>query len=144
MTHTQVRGTRKGFTLIEIMIALVIIGIIGAIVLPNLYKALATGQDSATRANLRALKSAIGQFYLSMGGQHPDRLRDLVKKPQEEKFAKKWTEPYLDAKNIPDDGLGNPFKYAKQGKEGNQYELYSYGPGGKSGPKDERISVWDL
>lgn len=144
MTHTQVRGTREGFTLIEIMIAIAIIAVIAAVVAPNIYKALATGKDSATRSNLRALKSAIGQFYLGMGGQHPDRLRDLVHKPKEEKFAKKWTESYLDAKEVPLDGWSNSFKYEKPGKEGHPYELYSYGPNGKGGLKDERISVWDL
>ena len=142
MTHTQIRGTREGFTLIEMLIALAIMAFAGAVVGPYLYNYLAKGQDTATKGNLRSIKSAIGQFYMDMG-DHPDKLRDLVKKPQGEKFEKKWKEPFLDAKEIPRDGWGNSFQYKKPGESGYPYELYSYGPKGKGGPKDERISAWD-
>ncbi len=143
MTDTRVRGAREGFTLIEILVAIAIVAILTMVVAPNLLKYVTEGGETATKASMRALKTAINQFSYKMGDP-PISLRDLVRKPKEEKFAKKWTGSYLDSKDVPPDGWGTPFKYENKGKEGHPYELYSYGPKGKGGPKDEWISVWDL
>ncbi len=143
MTYAQARGAREGFTLIEILIAIAIVAIAAVMIGPNLYKYIAGASETATKGNLRTLSTAIDQFYLDMG-EHPSRLRDLVRKPSEEKFAKKWTDSYLKAKDVPPDGWGTPFQYKKPGESGHPYELYSYGQNKKGAPKAEWISVWDL
>lgn len=143
MTCTQVRNVREGFTLIEILIAIAIIAIAAVMVGPNLYKYVSGAGETATKSNLRTIKLSIDQFYLDMG-EYPDKLRDLIKKPSDEKFAKKWKERYLDTNEVPVDGWKHAFYYKKPGEKGHPYELSSYGPNGKGAPKNEWISVWKL
>ncbi len=140
--YAKARNAREGFTLIEILIAVAIIAILGIIVAPNLLNRVAKAGETGTKSSLRALKTAISEFKLDLG-EFPDKLRDLVKKPSDEKF-KKWKASYLEASEVPQDSWGNSFYYKKPGEKGHPYELSSYGPNGKSGPKEERISVWDL
>lgn len=140
--YAKARSTREGFTLIEILIAIAIIAIAGVIVAPNFYKYLAGAGETGTKSSLRALKTAISQFKLELG-DFPDKLRDLVKKPSDERF-KKWKESYLESSEVPQDSWGSSFYYKKPGEKGHPYELSSYGPNGKGSPKSEWISVWDL
>lgn len=146
MTYAQVRKERKlhpGFTLIEIMIAITIIGILGALLAPSMLSYLSSSKETATKSNLRTTEMVIEQFY-SHTGSFPEKLRDLIKKPADEQAAKKWKGPYLKSQNIPTDGWDVPFVYKKPGEKGHPYELYSYGPNGKGAPKNEWISVWEL
>lgn len=145
MIYTDIRKARSGFTLIEIMIALTIIGVLGALLAPSMYKYLARSSETSTKANLRTIKLALDQFYSDMHS-YPDKLRDLIKKPAdtEERSAKKWKGPYLEVEKMPADGWDNPFQYKKPGEKGHPYELYSYGSNGKGAPKNEWISVWEL
>lgn len=140
--YAKTRNAREGFTLIEILIAITIIAILSVLVAPNLLNLVAGAGDKATRSSLRTLKTSINLFKLDLG-DFPDRLRDLVKKPSDEKF-KKWKASYLEGDEVPQDGWGNSFYYKKPGEKGHPYELSSYGPNGKGSPKSEWISVWDL
>lgn len=142
MIYTQTRTTREGFTLIELVVVIAIIGILMVTVGPNLYRYIAGAGKTATMSNLRTIKVAIDQFKLDFG-EFPEKLRDLVKKPSDEKF-KKWEESYLNTNEVPQDGWKHPFYYKKPGEKGHPYELSSYGPNGKGSPKNEWISVWDL
>jgi len=143
MTVAKTRDVRDGFTLVEILIAIAIVAIAAVMVGPNLYKYVAGAKETTTKSNLRTLKMAIDQFYLDIG-EHPDRLPDLVRKPKEERLAKKWTASYLESSEVPTDGWGRSYQYKKPGEEGHPYELYSFGPDGKGAPKAEWISVWKL
>lgn len=143
MTHAHMRRAHAGFTLIEIMIAITVIGVLGAIIVPNVYKYVIKSKKTATNSSLKAVQAAIDQFYLDTN-EYPNKLRDLIKKPADEKMAKKWDGPYLKGKNTPEDGWGREFYYKKPGEKGHPYELSSYGDKGKGSPKNEWISVWNL
>lgn len=77
-------------------------------------------------------------------GQYPARLNDLLKKPADEKIARKWEGPYLKAKEVPEDAWGSKYVYKLTPQAEHKYDLYSYGPNGKGSPKEEWISVWNL
>lgn len=146
MTYAQIRKERKvhpGFTLIEIMIAITIIGILGALIAPSMLSYLSGSRVTATESNLSTTQMVIEQFYADTGS-FPEKLRDLIKKPVDEQAAKKWKGPYLKKLEIPTDGWDVPLVYKRPGEKGHPYELYSYGPNGKGAPKNEWISVWDL
>lgn len=144
MNHTHRTTLREAFTLVEIMIGIAIIGILTAVIAPNIVGYMQKSRKSSTASNVRMLEGAINMFNAHTG-QYPGRLADLVKKPADEKLARKWEGPYLKQKEIPEDAWGNKFVYklTPQGAE-HKYELYSHGADGKGSPKEEWISVWNL
>lgn len=138
------KRAKSGFTLIELMIAITILAILSVVVVPNFMKYLESARKSSAQTTLRSLKQAVTMYYAQVG-QYPQTLKDLVRRPSNEKAAKKWQSGgYLEKKEIPEDPWGNRYKYsvAKPGSD-QAYELYSYGPNGKGSPKTEWISVWD-
>ncbi len=140
MTYTNNRS-QQGFTLVEILIAIAIVAIMAVVTVPSYLGRLERGRADATRQSLRVVKSAVEQFYGDVG-QFPERLDDLVKKPTNEKLAKKWVSPYIEKK--PRDGWGNQFQYKPTPGQEQQYELYSFGKNGKGAPRSEWISVWKV
>lgn len=137
---TLIKTIREGFTLIEIMIAVAIVGLMLAIIGPAVYRRFAGATESAARSQMASLKTAIGTYYIDTI-RYPDRLSNLIIKPPA--VAAKWRGPYLEADEVPDDPWGNPYQYKKTPPGGKHpYELYSYGPNGKEAPKEEWIHAW--
>lgn len=139
---TMNRHARAGFSLMEIMIAVAILGIIVAAVTPALRNYLDRAKISRTKSDLRAIKSAIDQFYMDTA-QYPSELRDLISQPSEESIARKWSGPYLERKSLPTDGWGKKYVYEVNENEENPYKLFSYGKKGRAAKEAEWISVWD-
>lgn len=139
------RYARAGFSLMEIMIAVMILGLIMGLVGPKVFQILENSQKTAARSEIKAYKDAIAMYKLNTH-VFPKKLVDLGIKPKgDEKIAKLWQGPYVDIKEAPEDPWGNKYHY-KVNAEGakHPYELLSYGPNGKGGAqKEEWISVWD-
>lgn len=139
----MIQRTKSGFTLVELMIYMAIVGMLLAVIIPNFLGYLERSRRSSTESNLRALESAILLYQVDTG-TYPQRLSDLIKKPNVEQVAKKWNGPYLKQKEIPTDGWSNRFEYKQTPQAEHKYSLLSYGPNGKGSPKSEWIDVWDL
>ena len=136
------RQARQGFTLVEILIAIAIIAIIGAIVTPGYMAYRRRAAKKATIASLGALQTAI-QSYEEDVTDYPTNLRNLIERPKGE-AGKRWDGSYLGKKLLPRDGYGTPFKYKRTKGGKNPYNLYSFGPNKQGAPKSEWISVWDF
>ncbi len=137
------RYTQKGFSLIEILIAITILGIIAGISVPMFMGYLDKARIRGTRSNLRSLKSSIEMFKLDTG-KYPSKLRDLVQKPREEALARKWQKGgYIEGGELPQDNWGESFQYKVTPGGKNPFELYSFGSNGPGAPKEEWLSVWD-
>ncbi len=136
------RRTRPGFTFIELVIAIAILGILAAIVGPPLFRYVGRAKETSAIATLKTLKTAIESFHGDTG-KFPTRLSELVHRPMEPKIAKKW-KGYLE-KEVEEDPWGNPYQY-RPGAPGAQppYELFSFGPYGEGSPRESWISVWDI
>lgn len=137
------RYARAGFTLMEILIAVMILGLLGALVGPALNNIYKNQQKRAAESSLLGLKKSI-QIYKDRVLKLPESLKDLIKKPRDEQAAKRWEGPYVEGEEVPQDPWGEPFKYKLTPGAKNPYELFSYGPNGKGSPKDEQISVWTI
>lgn len=133
------RYRRHPFTLIEIMIVVVIIGMLAALVGPNIIGNLDKAKVKNTKAQLVGLKSAVQQYYFDLSA-YPTKLEDLIANPGQ----KKWDGPYLDAKTVPKDYWDNDYQYNCPG-DGQPFDIISLGadkaPGGNGNNAD--ISCWN-
>lgn len=148
MTDTQKTRIRAGFTLMELMIAITILGLLMAMVGPAIYNQLAKAKKRTAKSTMMSIKSAISEYKMDTG-QFPQTLKDLIKKPAGDR-VKKWEGPYLEKaggeryEEIPEDPWGMSFTYKVTATGGKHpYELYSRGSDDESAPKEEWISVWD-
>jgi general secretion pathway protein G len=134
----QNRRSEKGFSLIELIVVLVILGLLAAIVAPNVYKKLAKGKDQIAKIQIKEIEGAIQLFSFDMG-RNPDSaegLESLVRNPSN---SDSWKGPYL-AKALPNDPWGRPYIYRCPGTHGD-YDLFSSGADGTEGTDDD-ICSW--
>ena len=135
----QIQGTRlhRGFTLVEILLVVVIIGILAALVIPKIAGTSERARTTAAQADINGgIKSALGQYEVD-NGFFPRSLQDLLQQPSN---VKSWRGPYLD--KLPLDPWQNPYIYAYPGKHNpNGFDLSSAGPDGKPGNEDD-ICNW--
>ena len=133
-------GVQRGFTLVEMLLVLMILGVLAAIVVPKMAN---RGQDArikATVTQISAFKTALDIFEVDNGYYPKGRngLLDLVQKPRD---ASNWHGPYLES--IPKDPWNNDYIYEFPGKHNaSGFDLMSMGPDGRSGTEDD-ITNWE-
>lgn len=134
-----------GFTLIEIMVVVVILGILAAMVAPKILSRPDQAKGTVARSDIETISQALELFRLD-NGFYPtldQGLEALVRQPSSPPEAKSWNpEGYL--KKIPVDPWGNPYMYLQPGKHG-KFDLYSLGANGREGGEgqDAEIGNWD-
>ncbi|MDD5434106.1 MAG: type II secretion system major pseudopilin GspG [Nitrospira sp.] len=135
-----------GFTLIEIMVVLIIIGLLAGIVVPRLMGRTEEAKHTKTIVQIKNLQSALDLYKLD-NGYYPTTdqgLQSLTEKPAIGEIPKKWKEGgYMD--KVPKDAWGNNYVYISPGVHGD-YDLYSYGADGEEGGegKNADIQSWTL
>ena len=133
------KDSRGGFTLIEILLVVVIIGILAAIVAPKLVGRSKDAREQAARADLRTISNAMDTFEIDNGffPTSEQGILALIEKPTHETELKKWNK-LLKAIEEPKDPWGNKYVYKFPGdKNPDGYDLYSKGPDGQEGTDDD-------
>lgn len=106
----------RGFSLVELMIYLAVVGVLAAIVGPNIVKMMTGGRKSSTTSNMQAIKAALLNYNMDIGS-FPDKkdggLEALLTRPTTKGVSEKWDGPYLGGglKEIPMDAWNNEFIY---------------------------------
>lgn len=128
----------KGFTLLELLVVMVIIGLLAAYVGPRYFSQIGKSEIKVARAQMVAFEQAIDQYKLDTGhfpsSEHG--LKVLEIKPENEK---RWDGPYL-KKKLPLDPWGNAYIYRSPGEHGD-YDILSYGNDGRSGGDGEAADI---
>jgi len=137
MSHSETRKPRlrqRGFTLIEMLVVLVIIGLLASLVGPKLFNKVDTSKVQTAQVQVKMLKGALGTLRLDID-RFPttaEGLALLTTPPQDERVRAQWRGPYLDGE-LPKDPWGNPYQYSVPGSAGQPFALYSLGADGKRG-----------
>ena len=140
--HSSFR--RSAFTLIELLLVMVILGILAAIVVPKFANRGEQARQTAAKTQIGAFSTALSAFEVD-NGYYPrgkDGLQALIQKPND---AQNWRGPYLEEKGgIPNDPWGHPYLYECPGKHNTSgYDISSAGFDGREGNEDD-ITNWQL
>ena len=133
------RRRQTGFTLIEIMVVMVIIGLLMALVGPNLIGRSEKAKSQAAAMQIERLGTVLDTFRLDVG-RYPttqEGLQVLVQRPM---GVDRWDGPYIN-KGVPKDPWDRPYLYRSPGEAGRPYDLYSLGADGAPGGTDNNRDV---
>jgi general secretion pathway protein G len=135
---TSAARPAEGFTLLELLVVIVIIGLLAAYVGPRYFSQVGKSEVQVARAQIDALEKAIEQYRLDVRRLPPadQGLQALVARPASEPA---WNGPYL-RKAVPNDPWGRPYLYKAPGQSGD-YDLVSYGRDGKPGGTGEDADI---
>ena len=128
---------RAGFTLVEVMLAITIIGALTAVFYAGFKNYITRSKIATTKTTLKTIQSGIDMFNLDTG-HYPDTLKDLIVKPAKPEMSG-WSNAYIPGKESPKDAWGKPIMYNPTPGGDHEYELYSYGPDGKKAKKSDWI-----
>jgi general secretion pathway protein G len=139
--HQQLRSNlvlSRGFTLLELLVVVAIIGLLAGYVAPRYFGQVGRSEVNAAKAQIDALEKALDQYRLDTGTYPSNELglNALVTRPPNEA---KWNGPYL-RKGVPLDPWGKPYMYKMPGEKG-EYDLISYGKDGQPGGTGESADL---
>jgi general secretion pathway protein G len=124
MNARKEKRGQRGFTLIEILIVVIIIGLIASLVAPNLMGRYERSKEEIAKAQVEMLASGVMSFKLDMN-RYPASFEELIKATDP-----KWRGPYLSKQTIPKDPWGKDYVYKTPGDHG-PFDIYSLGASGK-------------
>ena len=139
----------RGFTLIELMVVVVILGILAGLIIPKIMGKPEEAKKLKARMQIEQLEQALKLYYLD-NGEYPTTeqgLNSLVEKPATEPVPKRWKEGgYLEKKKIPADPWDNPFVYISPGVHDKDFDLVSYGADREEGGEGKYADIesWNL
>ncbi len=140
------RRNERGFTLIELMVVIVILGILAGLIVPRIMGRPEEARQAKARIQIESIETALKLYKLD-NGSYPTTeqgLQSLVEAPEVGELAESWREGgYLDKGRIPKDPWGNEYIYLSPGTQGD-FDLISYGADGEPGGegKNKDITNW--
>ena len=134
-----VRNRRtSGFTLLELLVVMVIIGLLAAYVGPKYFSQIGKSEIKITKAQIDALEKALDAYRLDVG-RYPSTEQGLAALEAKPANEAKWQGPYL-KKAVPLDPWGKPYQYRSPGEKG-EFDLFSFGKDGQAGGDGENADI---
>jgi general secretion pathway protein G len=139
------RALCRAFTLLEVLMVVVIIGILAALVVPNFFGASEGAKEDLTKALIRSGVNGTLDLYRLHMGRYPtsdEGLAALVEEPDDDELREKWRGPYVKEGSQLKDAWGNDLHYESPGRYNEEtYDLWSDGPDQDEGTDDD-ITNW--
>ena len=133
---------RKGFSLVELMVVLVIIGLLASVVSVKVTQYISKAKITTAKAQIAIFKNAIKAYKIDTD-HFPDESMGLLALVEEPADVTGWSpEGYLDKSVIPPDPWGNEYFYNYPGEYG-EFDIYTYGADGKEGGEGEDADIYD-
>lgn len=136
--NSRVSACIRGFTLLELLVVMVIIGLLAGYVGPKYFAQIGKSEVKTARAQLDALEKALEQYRVDTG-RYPSTEQGLAALNARPADEAKWAGPYL-KKAIPNDPWGQPYVYQQPGAHGD-FDLLSYGKDGQPGGSGEAADI---
>ncbi len=138
---------QSGFTLIEVMVVVVILGILAAVVVPRVMDRPDQARVTKVQNDIRALESALNLYRLDNFNYPTSEqgLRALVVQPTGSDAPRNWRSGgYID--RLQKDPWGNDYQYLRPGRDGREYDLFSFGADGRAGGEGNNADIgnWNL
>jgi general secretion pathway protein G len=135
---------QDGFTLVEILVVITIIGLIMSLVGPRVLNYLSESKVKAAAIQIESLESSLDLYYLDLG-RYPSTSEGLAALVQRPGGAVAWNGPYLKSNSVPNDPWGHPYKYRSPSEHG-PYEIVSFGSSGQEGGTGTAANIksWEL
>ncbi|MEW6740392.1 MAG: type II secretion system major pseudopilin GspG [Nitrospirota bacterium] len=127
-----------GFTLIELMVVIVILGLLAALVAPKMFGKVGQAKQKAAKAQIELFGTALDAFRLDVG-RYPTTSEGLQALRTRPTGVEKWNGPYL-PKEVPPDPWGYQYNYVSPGSQG-EYDLYSLGADNAEGGEVEKMDI---
>jgi general secretion pathway protein G len=130
----QLRNPRAGFTLAELMVVIVIIGLLATLVVPNVVAKLGKANTTKARADIVQIAKAVEDYVIDNNGRFPDSLEALVQENEQ-------GESYLQQTQVPKDPWGNEYGYEPPPSGSRKFRVYSYGKDGTPGGEGDDADI---
>jgi general secretion pathway protein G len=134
--------SQRGFTLIELMVVMIILGLLAALVVPKMFGRVGQAKQKAAHAQIELFGTALDSFRLDVG-RYPTTSEGLEVLITQASGIEGWNGPYLKKNEIPADPWNNPYHYESPGSH-SDYDLYSFGADNAEGGEGENedIASW--
>lgn len=133
------RRLTAGFTLLELLVVLVILGLLAALVAPRVLQQVGSSKRKTAALQIEEYSAALSLYHMEVG-RHPTTVQGLEALIEKPAGTRGWSGPYLAKKQIHDDPWGNPYSYKSPGDH-RDYDLYSLGADGLDGGDDDDADV---
>ncbi len=130
--------SNKGFSLIELLIVMIIMGLLASLVGPKMFGKLGMAKEKTAASQIAMLMTALDSYRLDFG-TYPTEEQGLAVLTENENNDERWTGPYL-SKALPVDPWGKPYIYNNPGEHG-EIDLYSLGADGREGGEGENRDI---
>jgi general secretion pathway protein G len=141
VSRPPVSRREAGFTLVELLVVLAILGLLVGIAVPQLFKYFSRAKEDAAKIQMQTIASGLDLFLLDVGRYPSDQegLKALVASPPN---LDRWAGPYVSQASIINDPWGRPYVYRVPSRhQGQAYDLYTLGPDGNAtGPPEDQAA----
>ncbi len=137
----KARQRERGFTLLELLVVLAILGLLIGLVAPAALRQLGSAKEKIAHQSIERLASVLDIYKLDVGA-YPTTdqgLQALIAKPQ---GVSRWSGPYVKGDKVPEDPWGRPFLYRSPSQRpGHEFDLFSLGPSGQAGGTGDAAAI---